>query len=116
MIADLGIDLGLEVKTDASAAKGIASRKGIGKVRHIEVSQMWLQDKVRMGEIEIVKVDGTDNAADALTKAVAADDIAKHNKTLNQTVEEGRHSLCPEQVKLDGDDIDWGKDEWEAEE
>ena len=116
MIADLGVDLGLEVKTDASAAKGIASRKGIGKVRHIEVSQLWLQDKVRLGEIEIIKVNGADNAADALTKAVAAEDIAKHNKTPNQTTEEGIHSLCPEQVKLNGGDIDWGQDEWEAEE
>jgi len=116
MMTDLGVDLGLTVKTDASAAKGIASRKGIGKVRHIEVSQLWLQDKVRIGEIEIVKVDGVDNAADALTKAVAAEDIAKHNRTLNQSAEDGRHSLSPELVKLDSGNTDWETCEWDMEE
>ncbi len=42
MARDLGVSIGVNVKTDASAAKGIASRKGLGKVRHIDVSQLWL--------------------------------------------------------------------------
>ena len=45
MLQDLGIKLSLLLKTDASAACGIVSRKGLGKVRHLEVSQLWLQDK-----------------------------------------------------------------------
>jgi hypothetical protein len=36
----------VRLKTDASAAKGIASRKRLGKARHIEVNQLWLQDKL----------------------------------------------------------------------
>jgi len=107
MMADLGVDLGLEVKTDASSAKGIASRKGIGKVRHIEVCQLWLQDKVRLGEIVITKVGGKDNAADALSNPLAADEIAKHQKTLDQTNEEGRHELCPEPTDVRQDNKDW---------
>ena len=47
----------VEIKTDASAAIGIANRIGIGKVRHIEVCQLWLQDKVRRGDIKIVKLE-----------------------------------------------------------
>ena len=44
---DMGVSLRvIVVKTDASAAKGIASRRGLGKVRHIDVSQLWLQDRV----------------------------------------------------------------------
>ena len=55
-------DLGMEysesvrVKSDASAAIGIATRIGIGKVRHIEVSQLWLQHQVYRGDIVIIKV------------------------------------------------------------
>ena len=37
ILKDMGIKLELEVLTDSSAAKGISSRKGTGKVRHIEV-------------------------------------------------------------------------------
>ena len=109
MMADLGVDLGLEVRTDASAAKGIASRKGIGKVRHIEVCQLWSQDKVRLGEIVITKVDGKDNAADALTKPTSAEEIAKHQQMLNQSCEQGRHRLCPEPT-----DAGQSKTDWEA--
>ena len=42
--------LGIEIKTDASAAIGIASRRGLGRVRHIEVAQLWIQEKVAQGK------------------------------------------------------------------
>ena len=37
---EVGLELSVEVKTDATAARGIAMRRGMGKVRHIEVSQL----------------------------------------------------------------------------
>jgi translation elongation factor EF-4 len=43
----------IEIKSDASAAVGIANRIGVGKVRHIEVNQLRLQDKVHKKEIKI---------------------------------------------------------------
>lgn len=69
---DLGIEYkeSIRLKSDASAAIGIATRIGIGKVRHIEVSQLWLQHQVYRGDIVIVKVKGEVNLADALTKVL----------------------------------------------
>ena len=45
MLLDFGvvIDEPIEVKPDGSAAIGIAQRRGMGKVRHIETNQLWLQ-------------------------------------------------------------------------
>ena len=54
----------VEVCTDSSAAKGIAMRKGLGKVRHIELNKVWVQ-------IEVRRVKGEGNRAAALTKHVA---------------------------------------------
>ena len=34
---DLGLDLGIRLHLDASAALGILERKGVGKVRHLDV-------------------------------------------------------------------------------
>ena len=51
MMRDFGVDLSIEIMTDASAAKGIPCMKGLGKVRHIEVSQLWMQDRVANGDI-----------------------------------------------------------------
>ena len=48
-------DLGVNEKTDASVAKSLASRRGLGGVRHIEVHQLWLQEKVSNATIEIGK-------------------------------------------------------------
>jgi hypothetical protein len=46
----MGVEVRLVVKTDASAAKGIAMRKGFGKVRQVEVNQLWVQDRVARGD------------------------------------------------------------------
>ena len=53
------VDKNLKILTDASAAKGVAQRLGLGQMRHIEVTTLWLQDKVRTGEILIEKVGGS---------------------------------------------------------
>ena len=50
---DSGLSFKFIVKPDASAAKGISSRRGLGKVRHIDVSPLWLQDRVSKGDIGI---------------------------------------------------------------
>ena len=85
----------IKLLTDASAAKGIASRKGLGKVRHIEVNQLWLQDKVASGDMELVEVSGNENLADALTKHVPSEELRKHISGTGLFNELGRHELMP---------------------
>ena len=46
---DLGIDVGLTILADSSAAIGICRRTGIGEVRHLAVGQLWVQEQVRTG-------------------------------------------------------------------
>ena len=58
MCEDMGFSILGEVHTDASAAKGIADRIGLGKVRHLETSQLWLQSKVADGTLRITLVLG----------------------------------------------------------
>jgi len=96
MLSDLGVEVGIKLLTDASAAKGIASRRGIGKVRHIEVSQLWLQAKVTDGTIHVSKVKGTENWADAFTKPKEGTGIAEHLDWTGQQVQQGRHDLAPQ--------------------
>ena len=95
MLGDFRRTCGIEVKSDASAAIGIANRRGLGKVRHIEVCQLWLQDKVRKGEIKITKVGTYENLADALTKFVTKEGIDVHMRGTGQVITDGRHELAP---------------------
>ena len=74
---DLGWSLGLRLFVDSSAAKAIASRKGLGKVRHLEVRHFWLQQAVREKKVVLRKVDGKSNPSDIVTKGLGITDIEK---------------------------------------
>ena len=110
-ITNLCKDLGtimegpIRAKTDASAAIGIASRLGVGKVRHIEVNQLWLQQKVYDKSVEILKVPTEEHLADVLTKAVDSIKLRKHIEDINAWTSNDRHELTP--------GLDYGKQEEE---
>ena len=99
MMKDFDVDAGIAVKTDASAAKGIAYRRGLGKVRRIEVSQLWVQEKVSAGRLRIEKVAGDCNIADAMTKHVDGDGIDRHMAAVAASAAPGRHRLAPKTVE-----------------
>ena len=61
-----------KIRTDSSAAKGFATRRGLGRQRHVSTPFLWLQDKVSKGDLKVVKVGTADQLADFLTKPVAA--------------------------------------------
>ena len=75
LAASLGDDLPLELRTDASAARGVILRQGVGKVRHLQVKQLWLQENVAAGELTIVKIPRAQNCSDALTHPWSANDL-----------------------------------------
>jgi hypothetical protein len=93
---DFGVNVGVIIKMDASAATGIANRKGLGKVRHIEVNQLWIQDRIAKGDIAVCKVNGKENLADILMKHVNSEDIRVHFFKTGQSIQAGRHEIAPE--------------------
>ena len=67
MAADLGIDLTVRIHVHASAALGILERRGVGRVRHLDVGTLWLQEQALRRALEFMKVKGTPNPADLMT-------------------------------------------------
>jgi hypothetical protein len=61
------------VCTDSSAAKAFVSTRGLGRMRHVEVKLLWLQEMVQKGRIRVGKVHGATNVADVLTKYHSAE-------------------------------------------
>ena len=71
MAKDFGVSLTGVVKSDSSSAIGKVHRDGVGRrCRHIKVQELWIQSKIKDGDLKLQKVLGTNNVADALTKAV----------------------------------------------
>ena len=74
LFADLDIGLQVRVWTDSSAAVGICSRQGLGKLRHIDTQALLIQERVRTKNIILKKVRGDVNPADLLTNHISTKD------------------------------------------
>jgi hypothetical protein len=92
---DLLLDMKLEVHADSAAAIGICRRSGIGRVRHLAVGQLWVQEKLREGCFSLHKVVGTANPADLLTKYLAGSTLRQHLEALELWQEVGRAESAP---------------------
>ena len=71
MMANLGVTTHERVWTDSNAAKAIASRRGHGKTRHVELRYLWLQDVTKSGRVKVRRIPGEQNVADHFTKEKA---------------------------------------------
>ena len=58
----------VRIWTDSSVAKSFVATRGLGKMRHLEVKLLFLQECLQHGRFEVGKVHGATNVADALTK------------------------------------------------
>ncbi len=85
----------VEIKEDSSAAKGIASRRGLGKLKHNDIKELWIQEKVSLEELKITKVPGTVNLADAFTKYCDSHVLNYHLEHTHQHIKNDRHELMP---------------------
>ena len=99
---DYGRWLDGRLYADASAALGIIHRQGLGKLRHLDTSTLWVQQAARAKLIEYIKVPGEDNPADILTKHLAAEPRERHAARCGLIYLEGRAAIAP---RVCADDI-----------
>ena len=92
---DLDIDHCVSLYTDSSAAMGMVARKGIGRGRHIEVGDVWLQDSVKRGVTSIHKVKGEYIPADISTKSEERGKTHKPCHAMGLAPESGRPEPAP---------------------
>ena len=93
MAADLGENVRIVLRSDSSAALGIGGRQGLGKLRHLEIGYLWLQDVLQQKRLSIRKVKGTENQADLGTKHLDFEDTYKHLVFLGFDFRDGRRGV-----------------------
>ena len=96
MIRDLGImmDTPVDLRMDATAGIGIASRRGAGRIRHIHTPALWLQQAVQDRRVAMGKVLGAVNPADFGTKHVDRAVIVHAMKTCGFVTLQGESRLA----------------------
>ena len=67
MMTDLGQSAQVRVWQNSNAARAIASRRGLGKARHVELKFLWLQELPKSGRVNMRRVPREQNLADHLT-------------------------------------------------
>lgn len=85
----------IEIDIDSSAVKGIATRRGVGKVKHFEPRT---QDQMGGGRMEVKKINGDVNTADILTKYFPGKRLGDIMQMMPGKIEFGRLA-----VRLHGD-------------
>ena len=88
---DFGVKMQAKVRTDSSAAIGMAYRNGIGgRARHIRVQYLWIQGVIDQRGLKLEKVDTKMNVADVLTKHLAREAFEQHLHTMGFRLRDGR--------------------------
>ena len=88
----------IKLGTDSSAAKSFVNRRGLGKMRHLEIRDLWLQEEVEHGRLVVHKVKGDQNAADLMTKVLNLGEVVDRLRWINlwaETTEEEGAKIHP---------------------
>ena len=90
LMKDWQRDLEGRVMVDSSAAIGVVSRRGNGKLRHVKVGTLGIQERVEDGDLKVEKVDGAENQADMMTKNVPVKKLDQFMEAIHQQFVTGR--------------------------
>ncbi len=106
LLQDLGIEIALRIWADSSAAIGICSRQGLGKLRHLDTHTLWVQQAVRSKRIDLKKVDGEQNPADLFTKhSLTRERLAKLTRLFDCEYKGGRAASAPQTRSAQGNTV-----------
>ena len=90
----------LKLKTDSAAAKGMCTRRGLGRQRHISTRYLWLQDRISRGDLAIEKVGTADQRSDFLTKATAVKLMLRLSEALGLSFRSGKATAQKETLSV----------------
>ena len=92
---DMRRQLAGHIYADSSSALAVVARRGAGKLRHININHLWLQEieKRDKDPVKFEKIDGTDNPADAMTKYLDRKLIERYLEWSGHQIVSGRAKL-----------------------
>ena len=71
------------LQTDSQSALAVCKRRGPGRMKHIELKMLAVQEWLKTGRLRIHKVSTHDNPADLMTKAMNQEKLIKFGRALN---------------------------------
>ena len=85
-----GVSMTASIMVDSSAAVAVVARKGNGKLHHLRVGHLWVQQVAADGGLKYHKVNGEENPSDACTKHLTGERLRKLVARAGQCQRSGR--------------------------
>ena len=80
----------------------------MGKIRHLDVRRLWIQEKAKEGTIGYMRVSRSGHVVDSFTKAATKHEMEAALAKLNPTRPKGRPMIAPQLNNLE-DNTKWQK-------
>ena len=97
LLKDLGYKMKPVLAIDAKATEHILHRQGIGRLKHIDVAYLWMDDEVRSKSLRVPRVSSEENVADLGTKPLSKAVIPKHCLALGYVNTAEENVMCKRQ-------------------
>lgn len=71
IMVELGCEPALvvaRIHTEFAVTKCCVATRGLGRMRHLDVKMLWLQECVQLGRLNVPRVSGATNVADVMAK------------------------------------------------
>eukprot|EP00438_Fugacium_kawagutii_P000480 Skav216940 [mRNA] locus=scaffold3396:50058:57739:+ [translate_table: standard] len=94
MLEEWKVPVELILYSDSSAARGIISRKGLGRTRHVQTRFLWVQERLQKKDFSVECVKSDRNVSDICTKPLSNDLCWKHMASMGQCCVGGRHVIA----------------------
>ncbi len=110
LLSDLGQKIPVRIWTDSSAAIGVCSRQGLGKLRHLDTHALWVQQALRAKRMKLCKIDGEVNPADLMTKhSLTREKLMQLTRLYSCEFRGGRAECAPQARKTPGGKVTMGE-------
>jgi len=103
LLGDLGHRAKAKLSADATTGNSLASRRGLGQISHIEVSEIWIQGAVKKERIDLAKSKRPFDLAGLFTKHVDRSTLDKLAEGLGGLHSSRRHELAAQLNMVHGD-------------
>ena len=80
VMAEMRDEMGIQMFGDSTASRGVLLREGAGRIKHLDIKQLWIQEKVADGTLAVEQIPRKLNIADALTHHWGGDVLEHHEK------------------------------------
>lgn len=95
MALEIGFVLKLVVGSDATSAKSSCHRHGLGRLTHVQIRFLWIQEAVRQGRLRLTKENTKTNYADLFTKHLKEKRVVELLEANGYEFRHGREERAP---------------------